>query len=389
MTTELDEQVAFDTPPAARRLPGAQRAAANKEPSRIPPVIAPGGATGSDRSDRPSFGRPHTENTEPPAAGSGATAAAADWSRFAPPTDAEPSSVPRGFLEPAEKQAPASWGRKQQVIRLLSFGLAHPKPGTEELDLRANQRTIRGIRWPRSVRIAVANDKGGVGKTPAALILGGMIAEQGRTVVVWDAADARGTLTERGEGTPIRCVSEVEAAPGEYRVPGTIGGVTSKQSSFADVLGSLTDREFDADSIDRVTWSLDRTYQVQVADTGNVPHSPAFGRVIELADMLIVPTTVTADSVQKAVRLLARLQDTGLSTHAVVAVMRYGGPETPGLLEQLPDIFTGAGVGAVMHVPFDAHIAKGTTINTRSLTRPSRLAWTRLATAAVTNITVK
>ena len=48
---------------------------------------------------------------------------------------------------------------------------------------------------------------------PILLILGGMIAEQGRTVVVWDAADARGTLTERAEGAPTLCVSEVEAAP--------------------------------------------------------------------------------------------------------------------------------------------------------------------------------
>lgn len=386
MTTELDEQVTSDTPPAARRLPGAQRAAANKEPSRIAPSIATGGVIDGDPA---TFG-PHAGDSEPAAAVGGViTAVAADWSRFAPPTDAEQSSAPSGFVEPAEKQAPASWGRKRQVIRVLSLGLAHPKPGAEELDLRANQRTIRGTRWPRSVRIVVANDKGGVGKTPAALILGGMIAEQGRTVVVWDAADARGTLTERGEGAPTRCVSEVEAEPGEYRVPGTIGGVTAKQSSFADVLGSLTDREFGADSIERVTWSLDRTYQVQVADTGNVPHSPAFGRVIELADMLLVPTTVTADSVKKAVRLLERLQGTGLTTHAVVAVMRYGGPETPGLLPQLPDIFAGAGVGAVIQIPFDAHIAKGTTINTRSLTRPSRLAWTRVATAVITNITVK
>jgi len=232
----------------------------------------------------------------------------------------------------------------------------------------------------------VANPKGGVGKTPTALVLGGMFAEEGRPAVVWDAADARGALTERAEGAPARCVSSVADAPGDYRGPGTIGALTAKQSSFADVLGSLTAREFDADSIDRVTWSLDRTYQVQVADTGNVAHSPAFQKTIELADMLVIPTTVTAGSVHAAVRLLERLQGTGLTANAVIALMRYGGPETPGLLPQIPGIFEAVGVGAIVDVPFDPVIARGTSIDTRALSRPSRLAWTRLAAAVATNI---
>jgi MinD-like ATPase involved in chromosome partitioning or flagellar assembly len=313
---------------------------------------------------------------------------AGDWGRFTQPLT--PAAV--GFVDTPVKEAPATWGRRRTVLRILSAGLAHPKPGAEELDYRNNQTVIRNTRWPRSVRIVVGNDKGGVGKTPAALILGGIIAEQGRTVAVWDAADARGTLTERAEGAPGRCVSFVEADPGDYRLPGTMGAVTTKQSSFADVLGSLTAREFDADSVERVTWSLDRTHQVQVADTGNVPHSEAFEKVIALADVLVVPTLVTADSVTKATRLLQRLQDRAgsypLTAGAVVAVMRYGGPETPGLLAQLPGIFKGVGVGAVIDIPFDPVIARGTTINTRDLTRASRLAWTRLATATVNNITI-
>jgi MinD-like ATPase involved in chromosome partitioning or flagellar assembly len=166
--------------------------------------------------------------------------------------------------------------------------------------------------------------------------------------------------------------------------------VAATQTSFADVLGSLREREFTADSIHRVSAVLDRTYRISVADTGNVPHSPAFTRTIALADILVVPTTLTADSVNKAVALLRRLQDTptGLAQRAVVAVLHTRGPQTPGLAGQIEPIFAAAGVGAVVDIPFDPHIAAGTAISVSSLSHESRVAWTRLAAATVANLTI-
>jgi hypothetical protein len=40
--------------------------------------------------------------------------------------------------------------------------------------------------------------------------------------------------------------------------------VASTQSSFADVLGSLREREFDGDDIRRVSEVLDRTYRISL-----------------------------------------------------------------------------------------------------------------------------
>ena len=104
----------------------------------------------------------------------------------------------------------------------------------------------------------------------------------------------------------------------------------------------------------------------------------------------MVPTTLTADSVNKAVGLLRRLQDTptGLAQHAVVAVLHTRGPQTPGLAAQINAIFAKAGVGAVVDIPFDPHIAAGTAISIASLSHDSRVAWTRLAAATVANLTV-
>jgi len=128
-------------------------------------------------------------------------------------------------------------------------------------------------------------------------------------------------------------------------------------------------------------------YRISIADTGNVPHSPAFEAVIAHADTLVIPTVVTADSVNKALSLLRRLQETDLAAHAVVAVTRYGGPETPGLAKQLPTLFGNAGVGAIVDICFDPHIAQGTQLTLASLSHESKVAWTRLAATVVSNTT--
>jgi hypothetical protein len=93
--------------------------------------------------------------------------------------------------------------------------------------------------------------------------------------------------------------------------------------------------------------------------------------------------------VNKAVALLRRLQDTptGLAQRAVVAVLHTRGPQTPGLAGQIDGIFAAAGVGAVVDIPFDPHLAAGTAISLGSLSHQSRLAWTRLAAATVANLT--
>ena len=360
-------------PAAGRRLPGADRARAFTEPPPAPPRPAGHGDLPDVLAD---------PDPDP----------VVSWDRFAQePSGSTEVLVQQGWVPPAPPEPPAEWGRRRTVLKVLSLGLATPKPGKEELAHRHNVRAIRQATWPRSVRIAVTNPKGGSGKTPTAVILGGLLAGiRGGSVAIWDAADAAGTLGGRTEGIAARCVSDIDADPDGYAAPSTVGMVAATQTSFADVLGSLREREFTADSITRVTTVLDRTYRISVADTGNVPHSTAFTQIIGLADILVVPTTLTADSVNKAVALLRRLQDTpiGLAAHAVVAVLHTRGPQTPGLAEQVNGIFGNAGVGAVVDIPFDPHIAAGTAISISSLTHASRVAWTRLAAATVANLTV-
>src|SRR5664279_1193180 len=344
---------------ASRRLPGADRAYTERPRPETTDVIA-------DLTPKPS-----------------------SWERFSTPTDVLSEGV--GWVPPAPKEAPGEWLTPvARLVKVLSFGLAKPQPGQEELAHRQYVRAIRQAAWPRSVRIAVANPKGGAGKSPAAVILGGILAHiRGGSVAVWDASDAAGTLAARAEGAAARCISDIAADPDAYALPAMIAVCAATQTSTADVLGSLREREFTAADIAEVSGVLDATYRMSVADTANCPHSSAYEAVIERADILVVPTVVTADSVNKALSLLRRLQDTptGLAQRAIVAVL-HSAPETPRLGGDLPALFEKAGVGALVDIPFDAHITQGTAISLSALSHPSQVAWTRLAATVVANLTV-
>lgn len=400
-----------------RRLPGAARARTFSEPAPDTPTVqphppAPPPALAADPVTPPAAHDQDPDEQQPPAAAdpyltdpaplaapvdvapepTTELTAGTDVQSFDAPTAPAPRITPSTALvtwEPAPlDETPATWGRKQALIRALTLGLVKPKPGVEELAHRENERLIRSASWPRSVRIVVANPKGGSGKTPVSLVLGGAMARvRGGSVAVWDAADAPGTLHVVAEGTARRCVAEIAADPEGYAYPGTIAAVAVTQTTGADALVSLSNREFAGSTVRRVQWALDRTHRVSIADTGNVAHSSAFRQFIATADVLVIPTVIQQSQVDSALRLLHRLGSTDLVQRAVVAILHTGAPQTPGLAKDIDKLFTDAGISDIVHIPYDRHIAAGSTITYDRLSRPSQLAWTRLATATVANIT--
>ena len=399
-----------------RRLPGAARARTFSEPAPYAPTVpappqpvsttpevteapAPASAiptaTGvvlhhdEVKQQRPAAPETHMAQPEPHSGPVTEPAAQSFDAPTAPAALIAPSTAVVTWEPAPLDETPATWGRKQAVIKALSFGLVKPKPGREEMAHRENERLIRSANWPRAARVVVANPKGGSGKTPASLVLGGAMGRvRGGSVAVWDAADAPGTLHVVAEGTARRCVAEIAADPEGYAYPGTIAAVATTQTTGADALVSLSDREFTGDKVARIQWALDRTYRVSIADTGNVAHSSAFQQLIATADILVVPTVIQQASVDSALRLLHRLQDsTDLVQRAVVAILHTGTPQTPGLATAIDRLFQDAGVEQPEHIPFDRHIAAGSTITYDRLSRSSQLAWTRLATATVANIT--
>lgn len=408
-----------DVPHAPQQLPGAARARQFAEPPDDQPhrPVSQAAPTPTsllpeepDFSDVPGGSTPEPPALEPSAfplpstlvdnasEGSGPPVG---WDRFAANAhNHAPGGTPKPVHAPAWTPAPvvekpAEWGRRPLWIRVLSLGLAHAKASPAELEYRHNVRAVRQQAWPRCVRIVVANPKGGVGKTPTALLLGGMLAQvRGGGVVVWDANQSAGTLRSRAEGMSGRSVAEVASDPVRYSTPGGMAAAVLTQSSFADVLGSGREpRHLDQLAVQRVQYALDRTYRLSVADTGGNEGAadPCFRELMESADQLIVPLTATQDALEKAQQLLHEWRGlpSGLAQRAVVAVMNSGGPTTPGLAEQLAGVLSAQGVNSVVHIPYDRAIAAGTTLTVGDLSHDSVVAWTRLAAATVSNIIVQ
>lgn len=406
---------------SGRRLPGAARARTFAEPvaapaasqaPAVPPAAEPTPSLFVDKNPPAALSGefvagapipPVDDDEQPSMAAVEALAEPATTGLASAPTPAAPQSLetptaPAPRITPSSAvvtwepapldETPATWGRRPALIRAVTFGLVKPKPGAEELAHRENERVIRSANWPRAVRVLVANPKGGSGKTPTALLLGGAMARvRGGSVAVWDAADAPGTLHVVAQGTARRCVAEIAADPEGYAYPGTIAAVATTQTTGADALVSLSNREVDGPKVQRIQWTLDRTYRVQVADSGNVAHSSAYQQLVATADVLVIPTVIQQSQVDSALRLLHRLGSTDLVQRAVVAILHTGAPQTPGLAKDIDGLFTDAGISDIVHIPYDRHIAAGSTITYDRLSRPSQLAWTRLATATVANIT--
>ena len=92
---------------------------------------------------------------------------------------------------------------------------------------------VRQATWTRAVGILVANPKGGVGKTPVALLLGGILAAvRGGSVCVMEVSDDPGALTFRSEGAPTRGLGELVRDASMITSAGQLAGYTAPQTSF-------------------------------------------------------------------------------------------------------------------------------------------------------------
>ena len=422
MTEEVRESA---TP---RRLPGAVRAAGFTEPEADSPsslirrrASAPENAAHSDGHRREAdsattltappnpqqerLATPANVTPTPPSVplvpGQG-TGAATGWGRFeGPVTDSNRTVVPvhpvGGWVPPPVQEKPAEWGRKRMWIRVGTLGMAKAKPGAEERAHREAVRQIRQLGWPRCVRVLIANPKGGSAKTPTALTLAGAISDiKGAGVVVWDASQSPGDLAARGEGRQAMCLSDVAANPQGFDRPGAMAVAVAGQSSYADVLGTLRrDRHLDAALVQRVQWALDRSYRISIADSGanETRRDPggAFRELIDTADQLVIPVIPTKASVDAALGLLDEYSRTEIGRGALIAVVNYGGPTTVGLSEVIDRLFVERGVPVehMYRIPYDPAIAAGTTITYSDLSHRSKVAWTRLAAAALRNIVVR
>jgi MinD-like ATPase involved in chromosome partitioning or flagellar assembly len=135
---------------------------------------------------------------------------------------------------------------------------------------------------------------------------------------------------------------------------------------------------------------IDEHYHIRVMDSGNQYSSSAFAGAVETADVLVIPTMNSQDSIRDAVELLSFLENhedpqaRALAKTAVIVRLSDGRPEIK--VERYLEALHAAGVdpGRVFSVPYDAHIAERGQISLGKLSQATREAFT-VASAGVIN----
>lgn len=241
----------------------------------------------------------------------------------------------------------------------------------------------------RTGGVLVANPKGGVGKTPLALTIGGVLAHiRGGGTMVLEVSDDAGALSVRAEGTGAVGIAELLRDIDQIKTSGQLAGYISQQSSYAAVIGTPTDRTALAgDDVRRIVALTDTYYPMRVMDSGNQPTSSAFHGAIDAADVLVIPVLDAMPDWQGAMQLLRHLHQVGghaadLARNAIVVRMHDSRPEDHDVIAYGDQLISNAGIQHVFHVPFDPHIADRTTL-TLSRLAPATTDAITLLTAAI------
>jgi MinD-like ATPase involved in chromosome partitioning or flagellar assembly len=238
--------------------------------------------------------------------------------------------------------------------------------------LRQDEETIRQATWTRAVSIIVANPKGGAGKTPVSLLLGGTLsAVRGGSVAIMEVSDDPGALTFRAEGRPALGIGELVRDAADITSAGQLAGYTAPQTSFASVIGTVGRRpQLTGDDVTTVAGVLDSFYTIRVMDSGNQPSSSAFTGALSVADALVIPVLNAGDAVLEAVSMLDGLRANGydrLADTATILRLVDGRPEHRQITERIERIIASAHVGAVHEIPYDPHIAERNQLTLGSL----------------------
>ncbi|TFC63831.1 ParA family protein [Cryobacterium sp. TMT2-4] len=279
---------------------------------------------------------------------------------------------------------------------LASLGLP-VGPGAAELGERrrtelqtAHETTVRQATWTRAVSVLVNNPKGGTGKTPTALLLGGVLAAiRGGSVAILEVSDDPGALNFRAEGNPLLGLGELVRDVDHVQTAGRLAGYTAPQTSFASVIGSTGRRDrLTGESVVAVSNVIDDFYSIRVMDSGNVPTSSAFRGAVSVSDVLVIPVMNAGDSVLEAIQLLEELRAEGgaaaeLANRAIAIRLTDGRPENDAVRQEVERLLSQAGVSALHEIPYDSHIAERGQLTLSRLNPATRDAFVAAAASVV------
>ncbi|TSD93263.1 hypothetical protein FOS14_23485 [Skermania sp. ID1734] len=299
--------------------------------------------------------------------------------------------------EPAKR---AQWGHRGRINRLLGLRLAPSQAETaDRLAHAALTAPLRG----RQV-VMVANAKGGQGKTTTALLLANTFAttrRAGAAPVVWDNAEAEGTLGYRANATGSVTVWDLLAAAESLTAPAAQASALSRlvrtEPSGVEIIASddcaRRLEQITAEHCRSIDAVLRRWRELVIVDTGNNRRRSNWLWTAYAADVLVIPLVYDAAAGMTVLKMLAALREHGLDRLAGSAVAVITGSPAPtdaGLRAHLLAALAEHGIDTVAEIPYDPVLARGGRIDYQQLGAPTRRAWTvaaghvaaRLAAAA-------
>lgn len=368
------------------RLAGAARARSYEERIEAPPDREP---DDGNRAEAPAVAAPLTpeEPMAPEERAEDGAGTAGEEPELVPP---RPLARPELLTGRRRRPRAAKWGFRGALSRA---GI-RMDPGAMESRHLEHEEFIRQTTWSRPVNLAVIDDKGGSGKTPTAVTVGGCVASlKGGLTLIWEATEAEGTLEARTEGRSTRGLNGLLETAESVRTPGVMSAYVKDQTSYAQVLGSTGKRVLTGKDVTRLFEVFEHTHRIIVTDTGNDPDSEVFTNVMARADAIVVPVPMRADHANKVVSLLHRWRSdpemADLVKRATVVITDDGKKQTPGLAQNLSRTLEDLGVESIKHVPYDPALDNDGPIVLEDLSRESRVAWTNVTAAIVASINVK
>jgi MinD-like ATPase involved in chromosome partitioning or flagellar assembly len=283
----------------------------------------------------------------------------------------------------------------QGTVRRLTGGLVSPAPGTDEMSHRAAVASVqRSLVGPRT--IVVLNPKGGAHKTTATLLIAATFGiHRGGYTLAWDNNETMGTLGVRAQtaahtNTAVDLLRDLDnfAYSSSARVGDLDNYVRNQGDARFDALASDLDPA-GAASIDDVAFgklhaALSRFYRVLIIDTGNNMRASNWEAAVDVADQLVVVSTIREDTAYGAASLLDGLRQKGHADKVAQAVTILASPAKTAdrqLSLRLHDHFSKL-TRTVVDVPYDSALVAGGSLNYDALAPRTREAWL-VATAAI------
>ncbi len=266
--------------------------------------------------------------------------------------------------------------------------LLHLGPSKAERARAEDQKWLRA-QFPRPVIIAVANPKGGAGKTPTAVGLASVYGlARGSGVVVWDNNEMRGTLGDRTFSSHRNTVVDMLDRANDLLRPDTRVADVHAMLHYQPngqfwVLGSsqeagqaITQRQFQT-----IREILSRFFSIIIVDTGNNEVAPNWVETVVNADLLVVPVKWRKDNVVPAARMIDTLTSQGRDIVNRMIIVGTNGPkELRRDVQQ--SVTTWFQPTPIMEIPTDTHIAEGSEMDWNLLQVTTRRAYETLGASA-------